>query len=234
MENKNQKIIIAVIALVLVICLAYVKMRGDKDSDNQATQPNGLATTTQETIKGTALNGNGDAGYKVEAVPIENKTPKVAPPSLDKPVVFSTSLNFSDEIKELYTKKINDLKASIKSAPTSLLPWIDLGSYEKAVGNYQAALEDWTYVSKAAPTDYISLGNIGNLYAYYLKDNAMAETYYKKAIANGPKQTYLYIQLSEVYRDVFKDMDKAKAIIDQGLKILPGNVALLDFKSNLK
>jgi hypothetical protein len=62
----------------------------------------------------------------------------------------------------------------------------------------------------------------------------MAEMYYKDAISKGPKQTYLYIQLAEVYRDTFNNLDKAKAIIDQGLKVMPGDPALTEFKNSLK
>ncbi len=231
MESKNQKIIITIIAVLVVISIAYIKIRNGKETGTQiaTSTPESLATST----KVVTLSGNGSSDYKVEAVPINNNTQKISQPDLTKPIVFSTSANYSDEIKQMYTQKINDLKAKIKSTPGTLLPWIDLGSYEKAIGDYQTALEYWTYVSKAAPTDYLSLGNIGNLYAYYIKDNAMAEYYYKKAIANGPKQTYLYIQLAEVYRDVFKDIEKAKSIIDQGLKILPGDQALSSFKSNI-
>jgi tetratricopeptide (TPR) repeat protein len=170
----------------------------------------------------------------VQAVPIKDTKPKITAPSLDRVISFATSSNYTQEIKDMYLSKINGLKSQIKANSNTLLPWIDLGSYYKAIGDYAGALEAWTYVSKAAPTDYISRGNIGNLYAYYLKDNGMAEMYYKDAISKGPKQTYLYIQLAEVYRDTFNNLDKAKAIIDQGLKVMPGDPALTEFKNSLK
>lgn len=217
--------------MVLLAVGIFLKTKNKKEVNPQQVVDN--ATTTEKT-KIIDLNSGGGEGYKIEQVPIESKTVRVPAPSLDKPIVFSSQYNYTDEVKKMYTDKINSLKDQIRSNPNTLLPWIDLGSYEKSIGNYANALEDWTYVSKSAPTDYISLGNIGNLYAYYLKDNAMAEVYYKKAIQNGPKQTYLYIQLAEVYRDVFKDNAKATSIIDQGLKLLPNDLSLLDFKKNIK
>jgi hypothetical protein len=36
-----------------------------------------------------------------------------------------------------------------------------------------------------------------------------------------------------VYKDVFHDLDKARAILDQGLKALPNDPALLEAKNNL-
>jgi tetratricopeptide (TPR) repeat protein len=79
----------------------------------------------------------------------------------------------------------------------------------------------------------VALGNLGNLYAYYIKDNAQAENYYKQAIAKGSTQAYLYVQLGEVYRDVFKDAAKAKATADQGLAKIPNDPSLLQFKATL-
>ena len=105
---------------------------------------------------------------------------------------------------------------------------------QKAGGDYQGAIISWKYASRLAPTDFISLANIGNLYAYFLHDNAQAEIYYKQAIAKGQTQAYLYTQLAEIYRDIFQDLDKAKSIIDQGLSKIPNDPSLLQFKESLK
>lgn len=226
--SKNQIILILVVIALLV--LGYYFKKNNSTAENKVADQS-VSTTTNV----VSLNANGASGYKVEQVPINptGATKNIPMPDLERPIVFDKNQVFSEEIKNLYTSKILGLKEQIKKNPNSLLPWLDLGMYEKAIGDYEGAKISWKYVSERAPTDFVSLGNLGNLYAYYLKDNAMAETYYKQAISKSPKQTYLYIQLAEVYRDVYKDNEKAKAIIDQGLKIMPGEVSLLDFRKNL-
>jgi tetratricopeptide (TPR) repeat protein len=111
--------------------------------------------------------------------------------------------------------------------------WVDLGIYQKQAGDYEGALLSWKYAAYIAPGDYVALADIGNLYAYFIKDNAQAESYYKQAIAKGSTQAYLYVQLGEVYRDIFKDAAKAKAIAEEGLSKIPNDPSLLQFKATL-
>lgn len=232
--TKNKKILITVVILIIFGLFFYIKFL--KNSNISNGEEGGISTNTNNTISTSTIkniNPNGGQGYTIERVPITTGQ-KIKAPSLDRAIIFATTSNYTQEVKDIYIGKINSLKDQIKSNPNTLLPWIDLGSYYKAIGDYQGALDAWSYVSKAAPTDFISRGNIGNLYAYYLKDNAMAEVYYKDAISKNPKQTYLYIQLAEVYRDVFKDTIKAISILDQGLKSMPNDEALVSFKSTLK
>lgn len=226
--TKTQKIISLVVFILILILGAYMV---SKKSKNEVNTENGNASTTADVIidQLSASNPN----YKIEQVPITENAKKIPVPDLNRPVIFDSKLVFTDEVKQLITKKIIDLQTQIKADSSKLLPWIDLGMYQKMAGDYEGARVSWKYVSERAPTDFISRGNLGFLYAYHLKDNAMAEMYYKEAISKDPKQTYLYIQLAEVYRDVFQDKAKASAIIDQGLKVLPGDLALLDFKKNL-
>ena len=68
----------------------------------------------------------------------------------------------------------------------------------------------------------------------FLNDKNQAETYYKQAIINGPAQAYLYTQLAEVYRDIFKDLTKAQAVVAQGLLKIPNDPNLLQLQGSLK
>lgn len=231
--SKNQKIILAAI-IILLILGAYYRINKNKvevasDSQNQATTTVSAATTTNT----VSANTTKVAGYTVEQVPVTPTKKTVPMPDLNRPVTFASNLVFTDEVKAMVTAKIKGLQDQIRADKTKLLPWIDLGMYQKMAGDYEGARISWKYVSEAAPNDFLSRGNLGNLYAYYLKDNAMAETYYKDAISKDTKQIYLYIQLAEVYKDVFHDTDKSKLIIDQGLKVNPGNQALIEFKNSL-
>ncbi len=220
------------IALVVVAVAGYIIF--DKKADNSAPKDTGaIATTTSSDLGEITVDGTG--GYTIKKIS-ETALPagsKVTMPDLNRAVIFGSSMTFDANTKRIYTEKIQALQAELKKDPSSFANWLELGLYQKAIGDYEGAAITWKYVSVQAPKDYISLGNLGNLYAYYLKDNAMAETYYLQAIKVDPKHSYLYLQLSDVYLNVFKDLSKAKSIIDQGLKILPEDKSLIEMKAAL-
>ena len=234
--SKKNKIIISIVFAVCIIAGAffvYKKSQIGKIEKNDNGTPK---TSTTTNIGGVEISSEGSGNYKVERVPV-NEGRNVLPqpvPDLSKSLVFGSNVSLSDEAKKLLSSKVSDLQSQLKKDPTYVTGWIDLGVYRKMAGDYAGALVSWTYATKLAPDDYISYGNIGDLYAYYIKDNAMAEVSYKKAISNAPDQVYLYVQLATIYRDVFGDINKAKEIIDQGLKVSPNSKTLLEFKATVK
>lgn len=232
MTQKNKIIISAVAIVVLLVAYISIDMKRKKAPVNT---DNTQSTTTENNI-GT-LNPNDGFSYTIEEVPVTNSNAgsqkNILVPDLSRPVTFRQGLVFTEEAKTMITNKIVGLQADLRKDKTDLEKWLDLAMYQKTSGDYEGAKISWQYVANVATKDFVALGNLGNLYAYYIRDNAMAEDYYKQALLRDPKQSYLYIQLAEVYRDVFKDMDKARAIIDQGLSKVPNDPGLMDFKSKL-
>lgn len=234
--SKKYKIIISIVFVLAITFGVYLVYKKSQINKIGKTDNNTSKTATTTNIGGVEISSEGSGNYKVERVPV-NEGRNVLPqpiPDLSKSLVFGVNVSLSDEAKKILSTKVSDLQVQLKNDPTYVTGWIDLGVYRKMAGDYTGALTSWTYATKLAPDDYISYGNIGDLYAYYIKDNAMAEVSYKKAISNAPDQVYLYVQLATVYRDVFGDMDKAKEIIDQGLKVSPKSKTLLEFKSSIK
>jgi tetratricopeptide (TPR) repeat protein len=225
MDLKSQKMLIGLVAvLVLIVGFYMLKNRNKADAI-----PSNISTTTE---KGITLQTN-SSDYTVTEVPIENKK-SVKIPDLYRKVVFGSGNTYSEEEKKMFTEKILDLQNKLKSDSKNLSLWIELGNYEKAIGDYDGAIMYWKYVSEVANKDFISFGNLANLYGYHLRNNGMAETYYRKAIENGPTQSYLYVQFSEFYRDVYKDLNKAIAVINEGLIRNPADPSLLEAMKNLE
>lgn len=226
--TKTQKIIIsAVVIIVLLVVYIAFDRKSKAGDDLKNTNTEQVSTTTN-----TGITADG-SGYTIEQVPVESNVPKPIP-DLSRKVIFSNDPSLTSEVKGVINTKIASLETALKSNPSYLAAWIDLGLYHKMAGDYEGSKIYWQYATKLSPTNYVAFADLGNLYAYYLKDNAMAENYYKQAINKDTKQSYLYTQLAEVYKDVFKDMDKAKAVIEQGLNAIPNDPALLEFKANLK
>jgi len=69
---------------------------------------------------------------------------------------------------------------------------------------------------------------LGDLYAYYLRDNQKAEENYLKALELGPSQIYLYFKTAEFYRDFLLDNQKAKETVQMGLINNPTSQELKD------
>ena len=230
--TKTHKIIISA-AVIIVLLGVYITFdrKLKSDIENKTVDTTEIATTTVTTNLGTGITGN----YKIEPIPIgEGKGVPQPIPNLNRELVLWNGAIISPEAKTLAVEKIKLLQTTLKNNPANLSAWIDLGIYQKQAGDYEGAILSWKYAGKLSPTDYVSRANLGNLYAYFLKDNAQAEIYYKDAISKGSTQVYLYTQLAEVYRDVFNNLDKARAIVAQGLSKVPNDPNLLQMEASLK
>ncbi len=229
--TKNQKITAVIIFIIALGLGVYYIKKSLKNPPNSTGQNTSTATASN----GVTLKTEGSGNYKIEQVPVNEGRGLPQPiPDLNRPITFSSSVVLSQEAKDLATQKIKDLQAKLKSDASYIPAWIDLGMYQKMIGDYQGTILSWQYTLKLNPDNYVPLGNLGDLYAYYIKDKDKAVSYYNQAISKGPKMSYLYIQLADVYRLIFNDTTKAREVIDQGLSKIPNDPSLLQYKESLK
>lgn len=227
MELQKKYIMIAAwVVLLIVIILAFVYQNKKKVDVTTGTEEN--ASTTIVSL-GDGVNVAVPQGYTIEKIP---EAAKASTPSLSRQVVFGVAVD--PVVKTTIQTKVAELQASLSKDPKQFNAWIDMGVYHKVAGDYVGAKIYWDYAGKLAPTDFISFGNLGNMYAYQLKDMVKAEQYYNQAIKNAPTQIYLYFQLAEAFRDVSKDIPKAKAVVERGLVANPGNTELISLRDSLK
>ncbi|TSD02092.1 MAG: hypothetical protein Athens071424_188 [Parcubacteria group bacterium Athens0714_24] len=95
------------------------------------------------------------------------------------------------------------------------------GIYKKRDGDYLGAKNDWEAAARLNPFSSTPLNNLGDLYAYYLKDNQKAEYYFKLAVEKEPNMVYIFRSFYEFYKYVLKDDIKAKAVLQEGIKNNP-------------
>jgi tetratricopeptide (TPR) repeat protein len=229
--TKTHKIIIGIVFIIILFGLYMVFSKQIKQGVDDLTNKTATTTTT-DLGNGVVVRGNGD--YTIEQVPIEETTVPQPIPDLTRVSVAEEGARITAEAKTLATEKIKTLQTQLKTDPSSLPEWLDLGMYQKMAGDYAGAVISWTYAAKLSPTSYLPSGNLGDLYAYFFKDYSKSVMYYKEAISKGPTQVYLYVQLTEVYRDLVKDVAKAKAIVEQGLSKIPNDPNLLQLQESLK
>ena len=229
--TKTHKIIISAVAVVVLLA-GYIYFDRKSKEQVTSTDTNQVATTTGQN---PVVNSKNTGKYTIEAVPLPGSSGvSQGIPDLNRSVRPTGSVAASTDAIVRATQEILPLQAKLKKDPSDFSAWLNLAIYQKMAGDYEGAVLSWQYASKIAPTDYIALGNLGNLYAYFLKDNVKSEMYYKEAISRAPMQAYLYEQLGEVYRDILKDKIKALAITELGLSKIPGDQNLIQLKASLQ
>jgi len=218
------------IIFVLIVCAGlgfyfYKKLSPKTQKGVTIGQSNSSSSQTAGNtvnIGGVTIQGEGDMkGVKIEPVAITNNKPAVnaSLPDLNKEIKITADM--SEDAKRIATAKIQDLSSHLKKDNDNLENWLVLGVYRKMIGDYEGAKEVWEYASAIRPQNSISFNNLGELYAYYLKDNAKAEENYKKAIENDPSAIYIYRNFFDFYRYFAKDTAKARAILEQGIAANP-------------
>lgn len=143
--------------------------------------------------------------------------PKI--PDLNKPI--NITANLPEDAKKIAQEKIEKLSSELKQNPNLFENWLVLGIYRKIIGDFEGAKECWEYVAALNPKSSTPFNNLGDLYAYYLKDYKKAEENFLIAIKNGPDQIYIYRSLYDFYRYVIKDDVKAKKTLEQGIATNP-------------
>lgn len=180
--------------------------------------------------------GSGDFAINDAEIPQEQNQPDkkatVAEiPDLDREVKISAVL--PEDSKKILENKIMEVSAVLKKDPSLSDYWLELGRLRSAIGDYEGAKLAWEYLTKIRPENFVPFNNLGELYAYYLKDYKKAEENYAKAVERGPENIPAYRNFYEFYRFVLKNDAKAKAILEQGIAANLGN-ASLDLQNLLK
>jgi tetratricopeptide (TPR) repeat protein len=173
-------------------------------------------------------------GAKVEVLPTTAALPDAPMPDLSKPIKFYN--NLGAEFERLMTDKIEASRRLLREDPTLFRSWMELASNYKNIEDFKSAEEAWYYAHLMIPDNAVALGNLANLYGYYLKDSARAEEYYMKAISVAGSMEYLFFQASDYYIQIRADRAKALEIVEQGIAKYPDSsdlkVLLDSIKSN--
>ncbi|MBI1957517.1 MAG: hypothetical protein HYS44_03640 [Candidatus Niyogibacteria bacterium] len=118
-------------------------------------------------------------------------------------------------------KKISEAVELIRDNFDYLQAWLQLGLLRKEVGDYAGAIEAWKFATILRPQISTAFLNLGDIYGWYLHDNAKAESYLLAGIAAEPKNAYTYYKTYEFYVDVLQDTVKARKILQDGIASNP-------------
>lgn len=203
MNKKN--ILGGAFVLVLLVGLGWYgleesKKRVAEKTPAETSNVGDLATLVRE---GKAIVEPAAQSISSPAPSLERESPVT--PGLDSAVVA----RLRAEIKEFVI--------NLEKNSTSFQDWIDLGLAYKQLGDYEGARDAWEYVSLLYPKNIVSFGNLGDLYANFLKDYAKAEARYKTAIKNKPNDVYLYGNLFDLYKMYKQEAGNGEAVLKDGI-----------------
>lgn len=214
MSSTTRNILIGIVIVIIVALLGYLAWQ-----ERQGAQsPTSTATSTTATPTGTSLNINSGTGATTTGgytiTPITSGTAPT-PPSYKTPLTYSASIS-ADEQAQDQAQFATD-QTTLASDPTNYSAWLGLGILRESTGDYQGAATDWTYITKAYPSDPTAYADLGDLYANYLHENAQGIADYKQAIKLDPtKEETLYQNLAQIYLSGGDTAD-AKATLQQGI-----------------
>lgn len=210
MSNKN--ISIAIIPLFILGLGVYVYLDIKEKNTSEALP-----------VSNGGIQATGD--YTIEQIPITQPV-GMEQPNLDRPVVFGS--NVTPEVKKIITTNITNLIAELKKDGTSTDKWIELGLQRKVAGDFEGAKEVWEYASALSPHNYVSFSNLGDLYAYHLKNYSKAEENLKVSIKNKPDYISGYRALYELYHLMYAEKSNlADDILLEGLLKNPKSTDLM-------
>lgn len=143
-----------------------------------------------------------------------NNTPR---PPLERPLPRGSA---TDEVYALMVKHRAEAVAMLTENPARMTQWTGLGAAHKQAGDYEGARIYFTYVATVNPGNLSAHLNLGNLYAYYLKDAGKAEVSFMKAIAVDAAYTGAYAELY-LARMAQGNVEAAVSALTEGLEKNP-------------
>ncbi|MEK7170556.1 MAG: hypothetical protein AAB767_04690 [Patescibacteria group bacterium] len=225
----TKKIMIIIGTIVLVGAIFWGMYKGPLwNTDSEGNIP--LPFISDISRRATMDSPGIQYGYVAASSTAERKT-DIPPPSLDRQVIIPAS--FLPRTVTEAKKEIETLVTSLKENPANATLWADLGMARKGIEDYEGAKEAYAYALKLIPRNAVFADNLGVIYGDYLKDYQKAEEYYRLAVTLDPKTSYRYLRLFEFYRYLLRNSAKARAILEEGLRAIPGETSFTSLLETL-
>jgi len=222
MQSKNF-LSIVVFCLLVVGGIGYYVFK-DVSSQKEGGIVKDMLQEAENNQENKDEVGNGDVAVEIVEVgggSVVSEKLLIPVPNLDRMIKIPE--NTPPEVSKRTTTEINRILGMLKQDSNLFNEWSDLGLIMKSIDDYVWARDSWEYAAALRPNDSLAFTNLGNLYGYYLKEPVKAEKNYLKSIEIEPKLPYLYVRTAFFYLEALNDKEKARNIIEKGLKAVPGD-----------
>lgn len=212
MQMNNKNIALFVLLIIATVAIIFFVSKDKTDNKTGEFTINQISTSTEVKIGG----GNSEEKTVVKTIAI---------PSLDRVVTADT---LQADLRNQLISQIKETSATLKNNTGYFDGWIMLGSLRKMAGDYEGARDAWEYASAISPSNYVSFGNLGDLYQYYLKDYPRAEKNMLTSVKNKVDNIAGYRNLYNLYTQSYKKkISEAPKILLLGLSKNPNNLDLI-------
>jgi tetratricopeptide (TPR) repeat protein len=121
-------------------------------------------------------------------------------------------------------KKLSELRQKVLDNREDAKAWFDFGYAKEFLNDHEGATRAWEKSFALQPLNFMTAGNLANVYQYFLKDYPKAEFYYLKALEVKPDYTSAYQGLSDLYRFNWQEEeDKVEPLLQEALEKDPAN-----------
>jgi len=235
--NKKNIISSILVALLLTAVWFYIYKDLNNEQTNDTEVNNNATSSDSSLIKNLSFVTEDGEEALITVMEDESQISQAEQlrntpiPDLNRKIVFSD--DFSEEAQKIMTEKIEKVIQELKNDPKSFDNWLTLGLHRKTISDYEGAKLAWEYAKVLDQNNSVVRGNLGDIYAYYLNDNQKAEENYLKALELGSSQVHLYFKVVEFYRDILKNNERAKEIVQFGLSLNPDSPELQSLLNSL-
>ena len=186
----------------------------------------GLKPASQTELSEGQLNSEPKAtSSPVVSIQAKEKAALQARASIIVSKPISVRAQLADLVKNQAIDKIKQVSELIKADYDLDSQWLELAAYRKLIGDYDGAIEAWDFLSLIRPQNYISYNNLGDLYAFTLKDYDRGEQNFLKSISNNPENVNAYMQLVTIYEATIQP-NKIEPLLLSGIKSNSANPTL--------
>ncbi len=135
-----------------------------------------------------------------------------------RPIYVNAKL--SPSVEKSARDKITEVVNMIQDNYDYDSPWLELAGYRKLIGDYEGAIQAWLFLSEIRPNSFVPLHNIGELYAFTLRNPFKGEQYLLGSLEVSQSNTQGYLALANLYGSA-KELGKQDQVDD----ILIGGLA---------
>lgn len=100
---------------------------------------------------------------------------------------------------------MKEFKNQILDKPENAQLWFLFGYNKEFLNDHEGAVLAWERAFELQPQNFVTAGNLGNTYQYFLKNYPKAEFFYQRSLELQPTYTTAYQGLVDLYRYNWKE-----------------------------
>ncbi len=113
---------------------------------------------------------------------------------------FKSPEGLSEEKLQEAISRLEQQRDKILENPKDSQAWFDFAHTKEFLNDHAGAAAAWEKSFELQPYNFITSGNLGNVYEYFLKDYPKSEFYYLKSLEVKPDNRSAYDGLADLYR----------------------------------